>query len=394
MATSQARGKAEKDLLSLRTTKETVLTLTTQFQTAVEVPVPCADPTKAKEKGMINALSLAHDAATLIRAHSSKLSLLCINAPFTSTALTTILREVSSGPLPALASAVELCDATTYTLAMRSELQYRVSKTLQEFGALVKEIPLDGSVLTESQRAGTATGQGKVNSKGIMSTTGVLWQACDSVIDLSKQGLPSLMIKKAEQYRDTLKDALEELQEWGEEASDDEDVDDEGYETGLTNSHDGLGEDAADGPDAAQEAIDQMFNGQQHIPTHDHDSIRPRLELTLRRLKLILLLYRAIVKRRLKPLPMAPSLEVIQRLDVIVPQLGAVPNAIDELASAFYSLDPAAIDAQMLHCANTAIEASESLLLNWEDKKDEFSEWAGKFAERMRDNDLNATVPP
>lgn len=96
-----------------------------------------------------------------------------------------------------------------------------------------------------------------------------------------------MIVKKAEEYRSLIKDALDELQEWGEEESDDE------------------GHDSAEDEDEAQAAVDNIFS-QRHIPTDDPERIRPRLESSLKRLRLVGLMYQAVVKRRFKPLSALP----------------------------------------------------------------------------------------
>lgn len=227
--------KEKKDLDSLKLTVATVTALLAQLEAAVKTPHTPNVPAKDN----INALSLAHDAAKLIKAHSTKLSLLIINAPFTPTAVTKVLSELASSALPALASAIEVCDSKIYTKIASSELLYRVQKVLNEFGTLLKIVPLDGKVLTPDQKNGP-TG---VSANGSLAQTGVVWQACDSLMDLQTQDIAGLIVKKAEQYRDTLKDAIEELHEWAEEESDDED--DEGGEEDA-----GSGSDEGDGKGA------------------------------------------------------------------------------------------------------------------------------------------------
>ena len=363
-------SKAERDLKSLKTTVESVSSLIAQLLAAIKVESPSEDEKDPKE---VNAIDLAHDAATLIKAYSTKLSLLLINAPFTPTAIMAVLREVSSGPLPALATSVELCNCEIYTRVMRSELQWRVEKVLVEFQTLVGDIPLDGKVLSNERRNGTVAGMGK----GSLAATGVVWGACDDVVELKELGIGGLMIKKVQQYRDTVKDALEELQEWGEETSEDE-------EEGELHEAAGNGNGFCN---PAQDAIDDMFRDQHHIPVSDVHKVRERLECTLRRLKLINLLFQAIIKRRLKPLPAMPhtsaSTTITTRLDTLMPLLSCIPDYVDDLASAFYTLDDPGINAQMIECFSTASAAAEALYTSWEGKQDEFSVWSEKFVKAM-----------
>jgi hypothetical protein len=282
---ADSTSKAEKDLDTLKTTVTTISTLITQLQTTAT----STDSKGIEKDSNVNALDLAHDTASLIKAHSTKLSLLIINKPFTATAITTVLRELISGPLPGLASSIEICNAVKYTKAMSEELQWRAKKLFTELGALITAIPLDGKVLNEEQKNGSLA-----EGKGSLAATGTVWEACDKIMELKTMGVGGLCIKKAEEYRDLVKDALEELQEWGEEeSSDNEDEDDEAAGSA---DEEGAGI-------SAQDAVDEMFASQHHIPSADPEKIRPRLESSLKRIRLVALMYAAVIKRRFKTLP-------------------------------------------------------------------------------------------
>jgi hypothetical protein len=358
------RTKEEQDLDALKVTVSTASTLIAQLQST-------APATQSKSHSEhVNALELAHDCASLIRAHTTKLSLLVINKPFTPTAVSTVLRELVAGPLPGLGSSVELCTADKYTKAMSAELQYRAKRVLVDLGTLVAAIPLDGQILSDDEKNGTGTETGK----GSLAVTGTVWESCDSVIELKKIGVAGLVIQKAEGYRDLLKDALEELQEWAEEESDEDDEEEKVL-------------DAEE--DAAQAELDNIFGSQQHIPSDDPESIRPRLESSMKRLRLLILMYQAVTKRRFKILPPLPHLElppelknksdedpgVVSCLDEVLDVMKKIPDITDELASAFYDLDVKEIDKRMDQCFLTGFAVAELLIKNWEGQKDEFSTW-------------------
>jgi hypothetical protein len=355
-------NKEEQDLAALKSTVFTASTLIAQLQSTA----PAAD--KPTNQNNVNALTLAHDTASLIRAHTTKLSLLIINKPFTPTAISTVLRELVAGPLTGLSSAIELCVAEKYTKAMSTELQYRAGKVFSELRTLVQAIPLDGQILSDDAKNGTGAEKGK----GSLAVTGTVWAACDGVIELKTLGIAGLVIKKAEGYRDLLKDALEELQEWAEEESDMEDGD------------------AVDGEeDPAQAAVDNILGSQRHIPSDDAENIRPRLDSSMKRLRLLILMYQAVVKRRFKTLPhlphseLPPELEaksnedpgIVNCLDEVLGVMKKIPDITDELASAFYDLDTKEIDERMDQCFFTGFAAAGLLIKDWEGQKDEFSTW-------------------
>ncbi|KAH8598894.1 hypothetical protein B0O99DRAFT_505463 [Bisporella sp. PMI_857] len=357
--------KSDQDLASLKSAVDTISTLISQLQNSH------ADDSNVDDKSnSINALDLAHDAASLIKAHSTKLSLLIINKPFTPSAISTVLRELVSGPLPGLASAIELCSSTRYTNALSQELQYRAKKLFVELNTLVVAIPLDGEILSEDQKNGT----GATTGKGSLASTGVVWKACDEVMTLKSLGVAGIMIKKVEGYKALLQDALEELQEWGEEESDGE----------VGDNKDGSGDD--DEELSAQDALDNIFGSQRHIPVDDPEKIRPRLESSKKRLRLMTLMYQAVIKRRFKTLPRIPQLDspspstsVVASLDEVLDILKAIPDIVDELASAFYDLNGKQIDNEMDEVFFKAFTATELLKKNWEGKYDEFTAWAIKF---------------
>ncbi|KAI2465824.1 hypothetical protein F4781DRAFT_375445 [Annulohypoxylon bovei var. microspora] len=319
----------------------------------------------------VDPLSLAHDSATLIKAHTTKLSLLIINEPFTPSAIIKVLRELVAGPIPALASAVQVCDVHKYTIVARQDLSWRCYRVLKELKGLVGIIPVYGNVLPDAQKNGTKGG------KGSMTATGVIWAACDDVIMLKKLGIAGLLIKKVEEYRDTLKDILEELKEYSEEVDDDDDDDNDDDDDDVNNITDQIQNTHI----STQEMLDDLMNPR-HIPRDDPDKIRERLESCLKRLRLTTLLYTAIVKRRLKTLPPLPNtsqIPVAQRLDEVFPLLKRLPNRFGEVACAFYDLDRDTIDRAMDSCFFDAFAASEMLMKPWEGQRDEFTDWAEKF---------------
>jgi hypothetical protein len=361
-------SKTEQPLETLKSTITTIEALITQLQTTV-FRTESKDVEKASN---VNALDLAHDTASLIKAHSTKLSLLIINKPFTASAIITVLRELISGPLPGLASSVEICNASKYTKAMSSELAYRSSKVFTELRTLVKAIPLDGMVLG---------GDGKEGGRGSLKTTGAVWDACEKVMELKKLGVAGLCVRKAEEWRDLVKDALEELKEWGEEESD-SDEEDGKEDVGSGNEDNGLGK-------SKQEEVDEIFGSQRHIPSGDPEKIRPRLESSLKSIRLLGLMYAAIVKRRFRSLPTLPYPDVppqagettnietgiISCLDDVLETMKKIPEITDELASAFYELDAKEIDKQMNDCFLAGSSVVELLIKNWEGQEDEFSTW-------------------
>ncbi|KAK7911527.1 hypothetical protein PG985_014008 [Apiospora marii] len=375
MATAQAPAGSNDALNKIvQTTSalisqfEPVLHAAATDKTSLATTPPSSSSTPQSQT--IDALSLAHDSASLIRAHSTKISLLIINEPFTPSAIVKVLKELVAGPIPGIASAVQACDVDRYTAVARQDLAWRCYRVLKELKTLIEAIPLNGKVIPPEKKNGITGGLGS------MTVTGVIWAACDDVILLKKLGIAGLLVKKVEQYRDTLKDVLDELKEWKEEGEEAEDEEEDEVEY-VAHQLDATSLSVQD----TQDALDDLMNTR-HIPRDDPDKLGERLDSCLKRLRLTTLLYSAVVKRRLKTLPSLPAdpgSAVVRRLDEVFPLLRGLPNRFNELACTFYELEPGPIDDAMDACFFDAFAASEMLMKSWAGQKDEFTEWAEKY---------------
>ncbi|TQN71009.1 hypothetical protein CSHISOI_04577 [Colletotrichum shisoi] len=363
--------------VALNSLTDTTVTLIQQLETVLLAINGGKDTPQQTDTSSVDAFPLARDSASLIKAHSTKISVLIINEPFTPSAIIKVLRELVSGPIPGVATAAQACDAERYTSTVRKDLSWKCYTVLKELRGLVEKIPRDGKILSAAQKSGSAGAAGK----GSMASTGVIWSACDDLMQFSNGGVGGCFVKKVEEFRATMKDVMEELKEWGEEEPDDDDDDDD-------NDTDGLDHDSALGSmmPSTQEMIDDMMSGQGTIPRDDPDNIRNRLESCLKRLRLTTLLYQAIVKRRLKTLPSLPAenSNIPKRLDEAMRILRKLPHMFDELAGAFYELSPDEIDRVMDLCFNEIVALSELLKSPWAGEKDEFSEWAVKFQAEIK----------
>lgn len=326
----------------------------------------------------LDCLGVARDSAVLIKAHATKVSLFIISEPFTPSAICTVLRQIIQGPVPALISAVQLCHADLYTKLIRRDLAWRCGRVLKELRQLLQKVPMDGKVLPQEKRDGLP---GAKAEKGSIMTTGVLWGVCDEVINFANLGAVGHLIHRAEHFRETLKDVMEELKEWSEEQDDEDDEDDDDDDD---EDDQGLADDMQNTHISNQAMIDSIMNSHTTIPRDDPDKIRERLESTLRRLRLTVLLYQALIKRRLKTLPKLPlapgdDTVVVSRLDEVMPLLRKMADRFNSLAVAFYDLDPAEISGLMDQCFFDAFAVSELLAKPWNGQKDEFTEWVAKF---------------
>lgn len=337
-----------------------------------------AESTAEDRQKHLDCLAVARDSASLVKAHSTKISLFIITEPYTPSAISTVLKQLIQGPVPAIASAVQQCHADRYTKHIRRDLAWRCSRVLKELRELIQKIPQDGKVLPQDQRSGISNAKAQ---KGSITATGVLWGVCDEVVTFANMGVAGHLVHRAEQFRDTLKDVMEELKEWSEE-QDTEDSDNDDDQDG-TDEIETLAEDMNNTHISTQAMLDE-FMSQATIPRDDPDKIRERLESTLRRLRLTVLLYQALIKRRLKSLPKLPlepgsDLVIVSRLDEVMPLLRRMTDHFNSLAVAFYELDSAEINKLMDQCFFDAFAVSELLARPWQGQKDEFTDWVAKF---------------
>lgn len=359
----------------------------------IDPPSVAETPAGSDEK-QLDALALARDSATLIKAHSTKISLFIINEPFTPSAISTVLRQLLEGPIPALASAVQHCRADLYTKLVHRDLAWKCARVLKELREFIERIPQDGKVLPQDKRTGNSIAAKA--DKGSIVATGVLWGLCDEIITFCNLGVAGYLVQKAENFRDTIKDILEELKEWYEDQDDqDDDEEDEVAGSDDEDGHgepehaDGLGEDISNTHITTQAMLDSFMDSQQQIPRNDPQQIRPRLESTLRRLRLTVLLFSALIKRRLKTLPKLPlgsktDSTAVSRIDEVMPLLRSLTDCFNSLAVAFYELDSDEINRFMDECFFNAFAVAELLAKPWEGQKDEFTDWVTKFRVEIR----------
>ncbi|WPH02872.1 Hypothetical protein R9X50_00574000 [Acrodontium crateriforme] len=310
-----------------------------------------------------NPLHVLRDAGTLLKAHTTKLSLLAITKPFTPSAIITVLKDLSGTCIPALKSAEQICShqaRETWGAIMSAEVQKRVARTFRELEALLSEI--------KSLNNGTAI---KGRGEGLGST-GVVWEACDALIALDGLGIAGLAVEKAEMYRDTIKDAITELQEW----RDGEDVDHEGHEDDLVDEFD---EDVHGDDDS----FDDLFNAANSMPK-DNPELKALVDEADGKLKKIVLLYNALIKRRVKTFKSGDIPEKnVAALDDLIEKLKNVPNLVDELVGSFYDLDEDNAKETLKSCVDEAKTAAGKVDQNWEAKEDEFTNWHKKWEEAI-----------
>lgn len=341
-------------LSTLRDCISSIRALLRSFEAALKTPVACP-PKNIVTNPPQNPLALLSSAASILKAQTTKLSLLILNSPFTPSAITHILNSLFTSCLPALMTALELCSPDTHSALLHNHIRTLLSRAIQAVLALLATIPQqdnERSSITHQRRGKT------------LAATGMLWETCDGMTQLASTGLSALAIEKLDTFHLLLKDAIAELEEWD--------------------------------PNKDEDDLDTDCNPDDSDPLPILPSQTPHLlNLTLRLHRKIRLLYPAIKKHRLSTFPpltllssSPPSPSQIQTLDIVTTALADFSSAADELACALYSHDHKEV-LRLLSCMREqACDCIHSVMMDWRGEADLFSVWARKWVGMIRALDV------
>jgi hypothetical protein len=358
-----------KDFKALIEVAKTTQALITHFQSSL---APSAGPSQSQTKAteLPNPLDVVKASTTLLKSHTTTLSLLLLTPPFTPSALISKIGDVNSGALSGMVAAASYVpragDKDETGNMMRTELRTQVRQLLGTWGDVLAMVLR----MAEGRQAATGKDSGPSESEKqqVLSATGVLWEACDALVKLCNDGVVSLVVKKATELKATLLDAIEELKEWGEDVDDDDD------------------EAAGSGDE------DDMFGASNKIGKDDKE-LKELLNNSIKKLKMVGMLYQALIKRRLKTYPSVPSstatseangtsdsaLTPAQKLDQLMALLKTIPDTVDDLASAFYDLDQDEAQQTLDKSCDEAKRAAELVKQDWNGTEDEFTAWSEKW---------------
>ncbi|KAI4948049.1 hypothetical protein J4E91_006042 [Alternaria rosae] len=356
-----------KDLRSLIDLTKTTQALLIHYQSSL---APTKDAAPTSETEIADPLDIIKGSTKLLKSHTTTLSLLLINPPLTPSAIIAKIGDVSSGPLNSMVA------AASYTPRegqrgdigdiMRTEVKAQVRRLLGTWGEVLAMI-LNMAEKRQSAK-GKDTGPSENEKQEVLSSTGVLWDACDALLKLCDEGVVGLVVKKAQEYRAVLLDAIEELKEWGEDVEDD---------------------DEAEGSDDE----DEIFGASNKIGK-DNKELKELLDTSVKKLKMIGMLYQALIKRRLKTYPASSTLEPTaatngtalppcKKLDALVNTLKTIPETVDDIAGAFYDLDEEEAKQTLDKCCGEANSAIELVRQSWAGEEDEFTAWSGKWVSAL-----------
>ncbi|KAF2687077.1 hypothetical protein K458DRAFT_415349 [Lentithecium fluviatile CBS 122367] len=377
------------DLRGLIDLTKTTQTLLTHFQSSLASSsgAPNASDPQVSSADIPNSLEVVKTCTTLLRSHTTTLSLLLLTPPLTPSALITKIGDVSSGALSGLVAAAistpQAGQKDELGVLMRGEVKAQVRRligTWDDVLAIVQRL---------SEKRQTAQGKGKTKDEGpteserqdVLAATGVVWEACDALLKLCTDGVVGLVIKKAQELRSVLLDAIEELKEWGEDVDNEDD-------------------DKAECSAGEFDNEDEIFGAANKLGKGDKE-LKALLDTSVKKLKMVGLLYQALIKRRLKTFSAQAqaqaaasasgpatngdakhaSINPVVKLDELMVLLKAIPETADDLASAFYDLDEDEAKRTLDKCSGEAKSAVALVKKSWTGADDEFTVWSGKWVD-------------
>ncbi|KAJ5747967.1 uncharacterized protein N7511_009663 [Penicillium nucicola] len=343
----------------------TTLSLIGQLQTALTTqPTAAAAETAAQDT---EALPLLTASSITLKAQVTKLSLLAITSPFTHSAICTVLRDLNKSVLPSIVTAALLVTPAQHTKAFNSEVLVLVKTTLTELLSLVSEVKRVGEKKDQEKKDnGKENDLSKAEKDVVTLATGRVWDACDTVTDVANKGVIGFVMRRVEQWRDLVRDAVQEIEDWDPEEDGDEFFDEL------------LSDDGKD--DKADEDSDDDDNDDEEIA-----AMQEHKKSTIRFLKPIAQVYPAIINNRLKnagsvPLS-APS--GVEKLESLMRNLQAIPDHVDEMAGALYEADFEKSEQYLQKTRKCATKAVDLVMSPWaataapgDAQADKFTTWS------------------
>ncbi|KAJ9633368.1 hypothetical protein H2204_007085 [Knufia peltigerae] len=326
-------------------------------------------------------LILADAAAASLKSQVTKLSLLAITTPFTSSAVATCLKPLNESILTSLVTAALLTTPESFTASFSAECRSLTATALRDTQALLQLIE------TRSQDGNPKAELSEAQKKAFTEATGRVWDDCDKLVRLAKGGLPGYVVRKSKEWLDLMKDAVREFEEWDPA----ENIDDD----------DPFGERLSD--DEEPEDLEE-----------DNESYRIAIsagvkEQALKVLNRIPQSIHVVIKQRLEKMELSNEVSnsQVKQLDTILKRNRQVSELIDESAEGMYLGDPEICLKKAGEARAVTIEVVESVLkptsqhenaTSKESKEDRYVqralEWiqqvdAGQFTKSETSNSIN-----
>jgi hypothetical protein len=369
-------------------TKEAVIQKTTTLRILAEqLAVAIKTDQNGTSCSLSDPLSPFRDASSVFKAQTTKLGLLLVNKPLTPSAIYKILDDLEKRVLPALYGSASY-------IALHKELfgsifVGEVARALQEALGSMKG-------LTEAVEKVFDT-PNKIDHEHVMFAVGIVYSACDAIMELIDKGVPGVLFKKMKEWTALMEDALAELREWREDV--DEDVGEDG---------DSVDEDAtseAERSKTLEELAGSLSIGEvsKRLPGHRNDLV-DLVDEALRRLDLVIKLCQATSKRRVRKFPVQPT-EVASQdfegkrvkdmltLNGVVLSTEQMQSDLDELAAAFYDFDVPLIHTYVAKLSQDAENIAQCISQNWDGQSDDFTTWTQTWKKLINKHTLPTEMP-
>ena len=355
-----APSKLNKDLITLATAVSNTKVLIRAFQS----PNPSTTLPNLSLSSALNPLAVILDSSKILKAQTTKLSLLLLNKPFTPNEIAHILNALGNSCLPALATVPDLCPGERYTDFLRQHINGCLSSIWRELLTLVDSIPREQE------------GVKKLEKEGTLLSTGVLWATCDKLLRVGSEGVAIVGSDAVKGSQALFQDAIDELDEWDPE--NDEDDDDDENSAPAVNT-----------PTTSDD--EALAGGMQHI------SLNPMIALkaqALKHMRLVRLLYPALIKHRVKTFTNIkcntteadlPSNSNARLFDHIIRETQSFTEEADEIAGALYSSGTEEVNRRLKVLMEKARACTSFSKLGYDGKEDAFSEWAQKWIARSEE---------
>lgn len=346
----------------LSSSLETTLALSEQFQAALISPAK----TSSNNGSDPDVLSLLSNSSKALKSQVTKLSLFAINSPFTPSVLCTVISAVNESVLPSLVTAALLITADKYTKGFHTETQILTKTTLRDLSALVENVKNIAAKEASNSQAQKTHDLSATEKDAVTTAAGRVWDSCDVLTELADNGVIGFLMRQVAQWRDLVKDAICELEEW------DPDEEDESFD-------DLLGDDDGDDSDGDKSNANKnkdhtegTLNGRR-----DDDSavLLAHKKSTLRIFKPIVQIFPAILSNRLKkngptssPSLLPPS--HIEKLESLARHLRDIPNLLDEIAGSLYEANIASAVIYTKKAKECAAQAVQLTMFPWSVMKD------------------------
>ena len=215
----------------------------------------------------------------------------------------------------------------------------------------------------------------KTMGRDTLASTGVLWAECDKMVALGLGGVTKLAAERVEQYHGLLKDAITELEHWDPDEDSESDTD-----SVISNKRNASSARPGDAP---------LECSLQDLSLSTIGALRKQ---TLGTLRIIRVLYPALIKRRILTFPnidttiaaeSLPSSLQIRSLDRVVAHTQQFTEETDEIAGALYAGDEEEVGDRLTKLAEMSKTCVEGIRLSWSGDEDEFTLWAEKWMMRL-----------